>query len=276
MPSKQDFTAKDTPIDQLTQRQDYFGWTVPVEQIPLPSSGIIYPKESVLHNKETLQIKAMTAHEEDIIMSRALIKEGTVITHLIKSCIIDKSVNVDEMLLGDRNSLLVAIRITGYGSKYNSNTICGACNTSQLQTFDLSDLEIRRLNIKPIKQGINEFEFILPITKKRVTFKFLTVSDEHENEVTASRRQKLMPDIKVDNSITSQLTNQILTIDGSNDRSKIAGFIGVMPAGDSKALRKFILNSEPGIDMSVNMTCSRCSESSKIGLALGAEFFWPK
>jgi len=279
MPSKQDVSQVkqlDQQLPQTSLSQDYFGWTVPVEQIPLPSAGILYPKENPLHNKESLQIKAMTAQEEDIIMSRAFLKEGTIITHLIKSCLIDKSVDPNDLLLGDRNSLLVAIRITGYGSKYIVDVTCPECSSMNEQAFDLSDLEIQRLKIAPISHGKNEFEFKLPVTKKNVTFKFSTVGSEHENATTIERKRKLMPDMKVEGLITSLLENQIISIEGLRDRNKISGFIRSMPAGDSRALRLYINKNEPGIDMNVNMTCQSCSAQSKIGLPLGAAFFWPK
>ena len=279
MPSKQDVSPRnqlDQQLPQASLNQDYFGWTVPIEQIPLPTAGILYPKENPLHNKESLQIKAMTAQEEDIIMSRALLKEGTIITHLIKSCLIDKSVDPNDLLLGDRNSLLVAIRITGYGSKYIVDVTCPECSSMNEQAFDLSNLEIQRLKIAPISHGKNEFEFKLPVTKKNVTFKFSTVGSEHENATTIERKRKLMPDMKVEGLITSLLENQIISIDGLRDRNKISGFIRSMPAGDSRALRLYINKNEPGIDMNVNMTCQSCSAQSKIGLPLGAAFFWPK
>ena len=279
MPSKQDVVPRkhlDQQLPQSNISQDYFGWTVPVEQIPLPTAGILYPKENPLHNKATLQIKAMTAQEEDIIMSRALLKEGTIIFHLIKSCLIDKSIDPNDLLLGDRNSLLVAIRITGYGSKYNANIVCPSCAVMNYQAFELSDLEIKRLSINPMSVGKNEFEFKLPVSKKNVTFKFETVASNHESTITQERKRKLMPDMKLEGIITSMLENQILSIDGVYDRNKILGFIQSMPAGDSKSLRKFINSNEPGIDMHVNMTCQSCSVESKIGLPLGAAFFWPE
>ena len=120
MPKRSDVPVSEIVghIPRALPAQDVFGWSIPVEQVPLPSQGLIYPKDSVLHGKETLQIKAMTAQEEDILMSRALWKEGSVTTHLIKSCLIDKGVDTADLLSGDRNALLVSIRITGYGSDY--------------------------------------------------------------------------------------------------------------------------------------------------------------
>ena len=99
--------------------KDDFGFEIPVENVPLPSRGVAYAPESPLYGQETIQIRAMTAREEDILTSRALIKKGTVISHLLRSCMIDKRIDPDEMLSGDRNAVMVALRVTGYGADYN-------------------------------------------------------------------------------------------------------------------------------------------------------------
>ena len=98
--------------------KDTFGLTIPTELAPLPSKGLIYPEGSSLHGKESLEIRAMTAREEDILTNRAYIKQKSVINELIKSCLIDKSVNPEDMIAGDRNAVMTSLRITGYGADY--------------------------------------------------------------------------------------------------------------------------------------------------------------
>ena len=114
---------------------DDFGFEVPVEAVPLPSNGVVYPVDNPLHGLETLDIKAMTAREEDILTSRALIKKGTVITELIKSCLVNKSIDVEDMLVGDRNAIMTALRITGYGSQYTVEVDCPDCGEKSNQDF---------------------------------------------------------------------------------------------------------------------------------------------
>ncbi len=256
--------------------QDVFGWTVPVESIPLPSGGVLYPKNSPLFGKELLQIKAMTAQEEDILMSRALLREGTVITHLIKSCLIDKTIDPSELLLGDRNSLIVAIRITGYGSEYKSNATCGACGKTDTYQFDLTNIELKRLTYAPVSPGSNEFEFVLPVSGKRVTFRLLTGKDEEESLKIRERMQKLFPDAKVDNDVTRVLEMQIVSIDGTRDKAPISAFIKAMPARDSRELRTYMSKVEPGLDMRADITCKSCGAESKVAIPVGASFFWPE
>lgn len=276
MPSKKDTADVLSQIPRSSPAQDIFGWTVPVEQIPLPSNGVLYPKTSTLHGRDYLQIKAMTAQEEDILMSRALIKEGTVVYHLIKSCLIDKTIDPDDLLVGDRNALLVAIRITGYGSEYRSPATCPSCNKQDSQNFDLANLGIKRLETDPVAPGVNEFEFVLPVSRKRVTFKLTSVRDDIEDAKTRARMQQLFPDAKNDNEVTRALERQIVSIDGHRDRAPISAFIKSMPARDSRELRNHMNKIEPGIDMQVDMKCRFCGVESKVGLPLGASFFWPE
>lgn len=270
------FTASDAERQGIQTRNvaaEDFGFEIPVETVPLPSGGKTYPTDSNLHNATTVQIKAMTAREEDILTSRALIKKGTVIEALVQSCLIDKTISVGEMLSGDRNGIMTAIRITGYGSEYSVEVDCPNCGEKSKQEFSLADLPINSLDLDPLVPGENIFEFKLPVTKKNVHFKFLTGNDEQEIAVIAERKKK--KGILNDNSVTTRLRHSIVSIDGVTDKHKIGIFIGNMPARDSLALRKFIDANEPGIDMKSWMECPHCSEHSEVRLPMGASFFWP-
>ena len=252
---------------------DDFGYEIPVEAVPLPSNGRLYPVESPLHSQETLEIRAMTAREEDILTSRALIKKGTVITHLIKSCLVNKAINVDEMIVGDRNAIMTALRVTGYGSEYSAEVTCPQCSESSKQDFLLTELPIKRLDTEPIAEGANLFEFKLPVTKKNIHFKFLTGADEAQLTVMMERAKK--QGTQGENLVTTRLQHQIVAIEGVKDRSKINMFIRNMPARDSLALRKHVDAHEPGLDMKTWMDCPHCMESSEVRLPMGASFFWP-
>ena len=254
--------------------RDDFGFEVPVETVPLPSGGAVYPEGSPLHGAETLDIKAMTAREEDILTSRALIKKGTVISTLLSSCLTDKSIDVDSMISGDRNALMTAIRITGYGAGYTCEVDCPACGEKNKQEFNLGELPLKRLNLEPVVPGANLFEFFLPMSKKKVQFKFLTGADELEISQEAERRKKKLG-MDSDSLVTTRLQYSVLAVDAIKDRNKVQQFVRNMPAGDSRALRKFMDENEPGIEMKSWMTCSSCSEQSEVRLPLGASFFWP-
>lgn len=264
---------KDGPIQVSNVMKDDFGIDIPTESVPLPSLGVIYNQDGPLFGQETLDIKPMTAKEEDILTSRALIKKGTVLTKLIHSCLIDKSINPDDLISGDRNALLVSLRITGYGADYDVEVDCPECSTRSKQSFDLSSLPIKRLTIDPVTIGENVFEVQLPVTKKVVKVKFLTGHDEREMMITAERKKK--SGIKSDSSVTDRLMQSIISVDGITDKNKLSFFVKNIPARDSLVLRKFLDNYEPGVEMKSWMTCPSCHEQSEVGLPMGASFFWP-
>lgn len=259
--------------EQIQQQQAQQGYDIPAEIAPLPSNGLVYAKNSKLFGRKELDIKAMTAREEDILTSRALAKKGTMISELLKSCILDKTVNVRELLQGDRNALLVSIRITGYGADYDVETSCPKCEHKSKNTFDLTSLPIKRLLINPVAEGVNEFAYLLPLSKKRVTFKFLTGADEEE--ITQMQEKRKKQNMQVDNIVTTALQFQLLSIDGQRGGGEISTFVRDMPARDSSALRKYIRDNEPGIDMSSHFDCSECEFSGEVTLPMGASFFWP-
>ena len=263
-------------IPQSNVMKDDFDWDIPVETVPIPSEGKVYDVNSPLYGKQTLDIKAMTAQEEDILSSRALIKKGTVITHLLQSCITEPGISVQDMLVGDRNALMVAVRITGCGADYSAEVTCPECNARNRERFNLGDLPIKRLQIDPIQQGQNIFSFTLPVTKKEVHFKFLTGRDEEEMSLIAERKKAALPEMQGENLVTSRLARAIVSVDGITDKNKINLFVNKMPAQDSRKLRAFMDANEPGVDMVGWLTCASCGESSEVGLPLGASFFWPR
>ena len=250
-----------------------FGLDIAQEVVPLPSSGKVYPDTSSFYGADTVEIRAMTAREEDILTSRALLKKGTVITELIKSCLVDKSFNPLDLLAGDRNALMVAIRITGYGPEYSVEMECPECGAKTPHDFDLGTLPVKRLDIEPVSLGVNSFEFLLPMTKKIVKFKFLTGRDEEEISTMMERQKKL--GINVDASVTTNLQHAILSVDGVEDRAKISSFVKNMPARDSLALRNYMRDNEPGIVMKQETTCSACGHAEEVNMPLGVSFLWP-
>lgn len=268
-------TTIDPRIQQVSSSdkvKSKFGLDLPTEIVPLPSSGLVYPSNSPLYGKEFVEIKAMTAREEDILTNKVFLKNGTVITELIKSCLIDQTINPLDMLTGDRNALMVAIRVTGYGSDYEAETECASCEQKTKQVFDLR-FPIQRLQIEPVSEGTNLFAFTLPYCKKVVHFKFMTGKDEQDITTLAERQKKA--GIKVEASVTTNLTYCIESIDGITNKADIAAFVKMMPARDSLALRNFIKTQEPGIIMKQEQICPECGHAEEVTMPMGVSFLWP-
>lgn len=260
-------------VSQADKVKADFGLDVPHELVPLPSNGKCYPVGSSLHGVDSVEVRAMTAREEDILTSQALLKKGTVITELIKSCLVDRSFNVLDLLSGDRNALMVAIRVTGYGAEYSTEIECPECNVKSSHDFDLGALKIKRLELDPVVLGENLFEFSLPYTKKTVKFKFMTGRDEEEMMSTSQKQKKL--GLSTDNSVTTNLLHTIISVDGIEDRAKISSFVKMLPARDSLALRNYIKDHEPGIVMKQETTCNACGHAEEVAMPLGVSFLWP-
>jgi len=255
--------------------KDEFGWEIPYESVPLPSKGTVYSPDSILYKKDTIKIKSMTAREEDILTSPALLKEGTVMTHLLKSCIVEGGFDVDDLIIGDRNAILTSIRITGYGTGYTVIPKCSSCGHANELTVDLSALKIKRLKIEPVEAGKNLFEFVLPVTNKKILFRYTTASQENERIVRSENIKKHLNTI-VDDTVSSSVEFAIHSIDDISDRNKIKHFVLNMPAFDSRALRKYMRENEPGIDMTHSFTCSACSYENNFIIPVTANFFWPE
>lgn len=248
---------------------------VPAELVKLPSAGKIYSIESGLNNREEIEIKAMTTREEDILTSRAYAKKGSTITELIRSCVVDKSVDVEQLISGDRNALMVAIRITGYGAKLSPELKCPKCNETNHPEFDLSQVSIKPIGAEPVSPGVNEFECDLPVSKAKATFKLLTAKDE-EDLVNQHERKKKMFNSPVDTLMSDQLKMALLSVNGKRDRGALAFFVDNMPGQDSQALRERMLEIKPDVDMKQLFECEFCDLVEEVDIPIDREFFWPR
>ena len=255
--------------------EEDFGFEIPTEVVPLPSKGIVYSESHPLYEQEMVEINSMTAREEDILTSRALIKKGTVISQLIRSCLTNKNIDVNSLLSGDKNALMIAIRITGYGSDYGVEINCPSCDEKFKNEFDLNELPIRSFSIEPVNQGENLFSFMLPKIQKEVLFSFLTGKDEEELARLTERKKKAFGGDMADSNVTARLISSVYSFNGITDKSKISQVIRHLPAFDSLALRNYIDDNEPGIQMRQYATCPHCGEESEVNIPLGVEFFWP-
>ena len=175
-------------------------YAFPTEVLSLPSKGLLYPKDSPL-SSGTIEVKYMTAREEDILTSQNLIERGTVIDTLLSSVIADPKVKLDDLLIGDKNALMVGTRVLGYGPEYNVTITDPDTGLETEHTFDLGKLETKKIDDKVFKNG-NKFEFTLPISKKVIEFKLLTHKDEREIEQELKAYEK----VKNTTGITKEMT----------------------------------------------------------------------
>ena len=245
----------------------------PTEVLSLPSQGLLYPEDSPLRSG-TIDVKYMTAKEEDILTSQNLIEQGVVITRLIESVIADPKVKLDDMLIGDKNAIMVGTRILGYGKDYAIELTDPDTNERVEYVVDLSKLQNKSIDEKLFENG-NNFTFELPNSKRVIGFKLLTQKDEKEIEEILKDYEKVEKLTGVSYSGTTRFKHQIVSIDGDNDQKKIDDFVdNEFLALDTRAFRKYLDEVTPDIELKFDYT-SQTGNLHKIDVPLGIDFFWP-
>lgn len=235
---------------------------LPTETVELPSKGLLYSEDSELA-KGTIEIKYMTAKEEDILTNQSYIKNGTVLDKLMKSLIISK-INYDDLLIGDKNAIMIASRILGYGAEYTFNYL------GESYTVDLSQVENKLLKEELFTSHVNEFTFILPKSNNVVTFKLLTHKDEQDINRELEGLKKINKDASPE--LTTRLKYLITSVEGKRDKKDIREFVdNYLLAQDSRALREYIKEIQPDVDL----TFFPDGSNDRINISIGVSFFWP-
>ena len=241
----------------------------PTEVIDLPSEGKVYPKESPLSSGQ-LELKYMTTREEDILMSENLIKKGIVIDKLLDSLIVTKGVKQGDLILGDKNAVLVASRILAYGPEYTVEVTNPNDVDEKIEhTFDLSKCPFKELS-KDVDYSDNSFDFTTPVGKNELKFKLLTGADE----VLIEKDIKQSSKFGVSSDITTRLRYTVTEVDGDTKSSTITQFTQNLLARDSVALRGYIRDIAPDIDLTSEVEIG--GETVSVAIPLTVEFFWPQ
>jgi hypothetical protein len=235
---------------------------LPTEIVELPSKGLLYPEDSELA-KGTIEMKYMTDKEEDILTNQSYIQNGTVLDKLMKSLIVSK-INYDDLLVGDKNAIMIASRILGYGSEYVFTY------GNQEHSVDLSQIENKSLKEELFKSRKNEFEFTLPKSKNTITFKLLTHKDEQDINRELEGLKKINKDASPE--LTTRLKYMITSVEGNYEKKDIRNFVdNYLLAQDSRALREYIREIQPDVDL----TFFPDGSNERINIPIGVKFFWP-
>tara|TARA_R100001509_G_scaffold164981_1_gene144522 strand:+ start:1252 stop:1995 length:744 start_codon:yes stop_codon:yes gene_type:complete len=237
------------------------------ELIDLPSGGKLYGEDSPIKNGK-IEIKYMTAKEEDILTSQNLIKKGVVIDRLLDSLILTKGIKSNDLITGDKNAVMVAARVLAYGPEYECEVTNPNTGEVITHTFNLADCPFKTLSSEITE---NKFEVKLPISKKSITFKLLTGTDENNilNDLNASKKlgEQVVPEL------TTRLRHSITSVDGDTSQSTINQFVHNLLARDSMYLRKEIQKVSPDIELQQEIEME--GESVKVDIPMTVGFFWP-
>lgn len=239
----------------------------PTEVVDLPSKGLVYPESSPLSSGQ-IEMKYMTAKEEDILTNQAFIKKGVVFDKLLQSLIVDKTIKVEDLIVGDKNALLIAARVLGYGANYKF-TYAG-----EEHSADLTSLDNKPIDESLFTKGQNKFTFQLPSSKITLTFKLLTGKDERVIDAELEGYKKISKDNLPE--LTTRFKQMITSVDGNESLSTIRDFVdNAFLARDSREFRKYIQEFQPDVDTKITITTSEGLEE-EIDIPIGLNFFWPE
>ena len=236
----------------------------PTEIIDLPSKGLLYPKDSPLSSGK-IEMKYMTAKEEDILTNQNYITRGTVIDKLIQALVVDKSIKYGDILAGDKNVLLVAARILGYGENYEFEY------NGEKHTVDLSKLDNKPIDDSLFETGKNEFTYSLPTSGKNITFKLLT----HQDDLNIDQEIKGLKKVNKDSSaeMSTRLKYIIQSVDGKVDQKTIRNFVdNEFLARDARAFRNYYASIQPDLDLTFY---PENGPEEGVDIPIGINFLWP-
>ena len=277
----EDSSGQDVTPAIAAQTTSTLNFTVPIEEVDLPSKGQFYPEGHPLYNQANVEIRHMTAKEEDVLTNKSYIKNGTVLDRLLESVLVDKTIKAKDLLSGDKSAILVAARISGYGEEYKAKIPCPSCGTVSDFEFDL--LEAQVINDPDecplVQDGTitrtdkGTFLFTLPKTNVLVEVRPLTGTDEAKILNTNKMRQKnKLPELP----LSDQMKTFIVSVNGQEDNMTISQFVESMPAIDSRYLRSTYKMVTPSVDLAQEWECQACSYSQVLEVPFTSEFFWPK
>ena len=241
----------------------------PTEVIDLPSEGKVYPTDNPLSSGK-VTLKYMTAKEEDILSSQNLIKKGVVLDKLFESIVVD-DIKIDDITIGDKNAIILATRVLGYGPEYPMTFYSSKLGESVNATINLGKISTKEVDLS-VFNNKNEFEFTTPAGKNKLVFKLLTHGDEKAIEKDIAALEKFNKDASFD--ITTRLRYMILSVDGNEDVGTINKFVSNMLVRDSRAFRNYVKKIQPDMDMTYTHE-HEDGEKEEVPITLGVNFFWP-
>jgi hypothetical protein len=263
-----------TPVQaQPQQTQQAATFDFPTQVISLPSEGKVYPESNPL-SKGTLEIKYMTAREEDILADRNLINKGIVLQKLLESVVVQPGVNVDDLVIGDINAVYLATRMLGYGPDYDVEITDPFSGEKQKVTIDLSKIQTKDVDFDRLTPQ-NRYELTLPVSKKKLIVRLLTHKDEKDISQETQAMERLTKGKSVGADVTTRFKYMIVEVDGNSDRGFINKFVPNMLAGDTKALRNFFKELSPDLNMKYDFVSEITGESEALDIPFGISFFYP-
>lgn len=244
----------------------------PTEFIDLPSKGLVYPENNPLSSGR-VEIKYMTAREEEILSSQNLIKKGIVLDKLFESIIVDKKVNPDDIILGDKNAIMLATRILGYGPEYKVEVLDDLGERHEV-VVDLGSVETREIDFEKLNRE-NKYKFTTPFGKNEIEFKLLSHGDEKAIDQDVKALDRLNKN-STSSELTTRYRHMIVSVDGDESKGAITNFINnKFLSRDTREFRKYIKTIQPDVEMEFDWENPDTGDKEVKSIPMGVNFFWP-
>ena len=265
------------PTPDLVSEKSPLTFTTPTEFVELPTKGRFYPEGHPLYNVEEIEIRFMTAKDEDILSSKTLLKKGVAIDRLLQNVVVNKQINIGDLFVGDKNALIVASRITGYGPEYDTRVTCPACSKTSDFSFNLEDGACNygdNFGDFDVKATDNQtFVIRMPTTGVDVEVRLLTGADEKKLlKIMEKRKKHKLPE----SFMTEQFKLFTVSVNGHTELVTISSFVENMPATDARHLRTVYQKIVPNIDLTQEFACEACSYEMEMEVPFTTDFFWPR
>jgi len=258
------------------EKKGLLDFVSPTQFVTLPSKGQGYADTHPFYNKEDIEIRYMTAKDEDILSSESLLRKGIAVDRFLENVLMDQKVTIDSLLIGDKNAILIAARTSGYGNLYETEVVCPVCGTKNELTFDLNKQNIFAGELPDdgsiTKNEKGNFIISLPNSKVTIEFRLLTGKDEKImiKRIADAKKRKTAT-----SSVTDQYKMMIVSAQGETDRALISKFVELMPVSDSRALRDAYQKVSPDVKIIDHFQCISCGHEQELEVPFGADFFWP-
>jgi hypothetical protein len=242
---------------------------IPTETIELPSKGLVYPKDNPL-SEGKIEMRYMTAKHEDILTNSNYLKQGIVFDKLLQSLIVTK-INFNDLIIGDKDAILIAARILGYGKDYKITYNNPGTGEEEPYVIDLTEIKEKNIDYSSLNNK-NEFSFTLPSSGDEIVFKLATHADEKmiDDEIKANMK------LNISSNITSKLKHSIVSVNGDTSLKTIRTFVDeYMLSTDSRALREYMKEVSPGLDMTFTFVGSDGYMEEGVEIPIGFSFFYP-
>jgi len=266
--------ASESDAPKMPNPMDY---VTPTEFIELPSKGQYYPEGHPLRNKETVEIRFMTAKDEDILTSRALLKKGVALDRLINNLVVEQGVDASSMLIGDRNAVVIAARASAYGHIYKTTAACPSCTEKSKHSFNLLEptvydgSEHEDYDITHREDGL--YDITLPYSKIVVTARQLIGTDE--TKIVQRLQRKTSKKEEIETTVTDQMLAYIVAVNHYPDQRAIKHVVHNLIAKETRYLRNAYAAITPDLKITGDFECPSCGHEQELEVPFGADFFWP-